>query len=74
MNNIVFIDCGQFTPPTAGHECYEVIWSNGRSCRRCPNKDCYRNGWLKKAVTEDNKKLIKETMEIRYGKAEGRDG
>jgi hypothetical protein len=68
MNNIVFIDCGNFSEPTPGNECYEVMWSNGTSCRRCPNKSCYRNGWLKAAVTKDNKKLVAETMEIRYGK------
>ena len=67
MNNLVFIDCAQFVPPTVGRECSEVIWSNGTSCRRCPNKSCYRNGWMKKAVDVDNKRL-------REKKAEGGEG
>lgn len=53
-----FIDCGWFTEPTATRECREVIWSNGTACRRCPNKKCYRNGWLKKQVDADNRKIV----------------
>ena len=57
MSNPVFFEVGQFTGPTADHECSEVMWSNGTACRRCPVKSCYRNGWLKKQVDADNYKL-----------------
>jgi hypothetical protein len=65
MNNTVFIDCAQFEPPTLYTECPEVIWSNGTSCRRCPIKSCYRNGWLKAAVGADNKRLVKELAQLK---------
>jgi len=65
MNNTIFIDCGNFTEPTDIRECWEVIWSNCTSCRKCPNKACYRNGWLKPRVTEDNAKIVKKVAEIR---------
>jgi hypothetical protein len=56
----IFICGANFRVPTFGadaRECPEVMWSNGKSCRKCPKKDCYRNGWLVKQVTADNKKL-----------------
>ena len=55
--NVICVLSANFTPPTKDRECSEVIWSNGTSCRRCPNKKCYRNGWLKAAVFADNKRL-----------------
>ena len=58
MNNIIFIDCGNFSIPTDTTECYEVIWSVGTSCRKCPKKDCYRNSWLKPRVMKDNMRIV----------------
>ena len=63
MNNYTFFDCANFTEPTDTHECSEVMWSNGKSCYRCPKKDCYRNGWKVKKVTEDNQRIA---FNIRY--------
>jgi hypothetical protein len=60
MSDIICVLSGRFTEPTAGNECYEVIWSNGHSCHKCPNIKCYRNGWGKKLVDADNKKLQKD--------------
>jgi len=57
MNTAIFI-CAGFEIPTDTHECREVIWSSGTSCRKCPLKTCYRNGWLKPAVTKDNKRIV----------------
>ena len=62
MNDRIYVCFGKFTEPTADHECPEVVWSEGKACRKCPNKNCYRNGWTKKQVTEDNKKLCAERM------------
>jgi hypothetical protein len=63
MNNIICITGGSFTIPTDTTECREVIWSEGKSCRKCPLKECYRNGWLKSQVTADNKKIVAARME-----------
>jgi len=57
MSDNTFV-CYGFSVPTETAECYEVIWSNGRSCRKCPLKTCYRNGWLKPQVDTDNTKIV----------------
>lgn len=59
----VFVCHGHFSQPTETEECYEVIWSNGKSCRKCPLKACYRNGWLKKQVDADNRKIVAKRRE-----------
>ena len=51
--------CTFAQPPTAGHECREACWSNGRSCKKCPT-DCYRRGWSKALVDADNEKLVSQ--------------
>lgn len=51
-----FLCTGPATPP-GDKECLEVIWSNGRACRKC-EVDCYRRGWLKAAVDRDNARFI----------------
>jgi hypothetical protein len=56
MNSAIF-DCGSFQIPTDLTECSEAFESMGKSCRKCPIKKCYRNGWLKKQVDEDNKRI-----------------
>ena len=38
-------------------ECYEAIWSQGWSCKKCQTK-CYRQGWSKPMVDDDNKRLV----------------
>ena len=60
--SIIHVCCGSFTPPTAEHECREVMWSEGRSCRTCPLKSCYRNGWKKAQVSADNRKLFENKV------------
>ena len=55
--NVVFIDCAIFREPTDYEECPEVMWSFGKSCRKCPKKDCYRNGWPVNKVTVDNQRI-----------------
>jgi hypothetical protein len=45
--------------PTAGHECREACWSNGRSCAKC-RVYCYRRKWSKSMVDADNKKLVSQ--------------
>ena len=50
------IDYRFAAPPTADRECLEAIWSQGRSCKRCP-VDCYRRGWSKGLVDVDNQSL-----------------
>jgi hypothetical protein len=58
-----FFDCANFIEPTDTTECPEVMWSNGKSCRKCPKKDCYRNGWKLDQVTEDNQRIA---FNVRY--------
>lgn len=53
---------GSFSVPTKTEECREVIWSNGTSCRKCHVTGCYRRGWLKPAVSADNKKIVAANM------------
>lgn len=40
-------------------ECLEAVWSQGRSCRTCYRNDCYRQGWQKSRVDDDNTALVK---------------
>jgi hypothetical protein len=54
--NVTFI-CAHFEIP-GEYECREVIWSEGKSCRKCPLHECYRNGWHKNQVDKDNKRLF----------------
>jgi hypothetical protein len=51
--------CTFAQPPTAGHECREACWSNGRSCKKC-KVECYRRKWSKSMVDADNKKLVSQ--------------
>ena len=60
---VIHFEFAHFTGP-GEHECPEVMWSNGTSCRKCPVKSCYRNGWLKKQVDADNYKLYHEPKEV----------
>jgi hypothetical protein len=39
-------------------ECWEVVWSGGKSCHACP-VTCYRQGWSVRAVLADNFKLVR---------------
>lgn len=63
--NVVYLEIGKFSIPTDTSECSEVIWSVGKSCRKCPRKDCYRNGWLKPQVDKDNKKIVENRRKER---------
>ena len=38
-------------------ECLEAVWSQGRACKKC-TFNCYRAGWDKSAVDNDNRKLV----------------
>ncbi len=49
--------CHHRTPP-GDTECYEAIWSRGSSCKDCAIT-CYRQGWDKQRVTQDNKNLVR---------------
>jgi hypothetical protein len=66
-DGVVFIDEAKFTIPTSEHECSEVMWSFGKSCRTCPLKSCYRNGWKKAQVDVDNKRLFPLPREVHHG-------
>jgi aldehyde:ferredoxin oxidoreductase len=48
--------CSFMTEPTAGAECREYIWSEGKACKKCPAK-CHRAGMTKKQAIEDNARL-----------------
>lgn len=39
-------------------ECLEAVWTQGRSCKTCNRADCYRQGWNKTRVDNDNKFLV----------------
>lgn len=43
-------------------ECWEVVWSMGRSCKGC-YRDCYRRGWDEKRVLADNAELVRRKNE-----------
>jgi len=47
------------TAPTNEYECREATWSEGKSCKKCQS-DCYRKGWNKAMVTDDNFKLCQQ--------------
>lgn len=64
MPNIMFVTGGSFKVPTDTEECPEAFESMGKMCRQCPLKSCYRNGWLKKEVTVDNKRISLNRMEL----------
>ncbi len=51
--------CTFRTVPAIGAECREMLWSEGRACRRCP-VDCYRRGWKRVQVFADNARMIEE--------------
>ena len=51
-------------------ECWEVVWSIGKSCKDC-YRDCYRKGWTKARVLTDNKERVHRK---RKAMAEGYDG
>lgn len=38
-------------------ECLEMIWSEGRACRRC-QENCYRRGWTVRQVAADNRRIV----------------
>ena len=40
-------------------ECYEAIWSKGNSCKNCYHNDCYRKGWPKSRIDDDNAALVR---------------
>jgi tRNA A22 N-methylase len=47
-------------------KCYELVWSNGKSCRKCYVKDCPYCGKLKKELDKEMKeKNKKEKQEFR---------
>lgn len=50
--------CDFRSEPDLNAECLEVIWSEGRACKKC-NKTCYRSGWSKSLVDADNRTLVK---------------
>jgi len=41
-------------------ECWEAIWTVGKSCRKCWVEECYRRGWFKSQVDEDNRRLVED--------------
>lgn len=43
-------------------ECYEACWSQGRFCKKCYRNDCYRQGWDKYFVDDDNRQLVAKTI------------
>ena len=43
-------------------ECWEVVWSGGRSCKRC-YRECYRKGWDKARVMADNAERVRRRNE-----------
>jgi hypothetical protein len=49
--------------PTANHDCYEACWSQGRACRICNHRECYRRGWRKERVDADNQRLVAAKLE-----------
>lgn len=49
--------CDHRSPP-GETECWEMLWSKARSCRRC-YVDCYRRGWSASLVLADNKERVK---------------
>lgn len=53
--------CDFREPPTEGAECYEAIWSQGRSCNGCYRADCYRQGMTKPMVDLDNVHRVQAT-------------
>ena len=64
MNKPVAYICGgHFEQPTASTECYEAVWSTGRSCRKCPLESCYRNGWKAADVRVDNSHIVERNGE-----------
>jgi hypothetical protein len=46
-----------FRVPPRDKECLEMIWSSGKTCRKCP-VTCYRQGMTKTQVRVDNAKLV----------------
>ena len=64
MSEIIHISWARFEDPTETSECPEAMESLGRTCRNCPKKGCYRNGWLKPAVDADNKKIVAKRREV----------
>ena len=43
-------------------ECWEVVWSVGRACRKC-YRECYRKGWEKARVMADNAERVRRRNE-----------
>ena len=50
--------CGPSLSIPGATECREAVWSQGRSCRKCPLVACYRRGWDAARVTTDNRRLV----------------
>lgn len=50
--------CGPFLSVPGKTECREAVWSQGRSCYKCPLEACYRRGWDAARVTVDNRRLV----------------
>ncbi len=46
--------------PNDEFECYAAIYSQGKECKECHRSDCYRQGWEKYAVDQDNARLVEE--------------
>ena len=66
------IMCNGCQEPGADGECWEAIWSLGKACKKCDH-ECYRAGWDKKRVDEDNQRLVERCDEGRWqGAGKGR--
>ena len=58
---IDLISLCDFRRPPAERECLEMIWSEGRACKRCP-VECYRQGWSQHQVSLDNAARVKRKL------------
>jgi hypothetical protein len=56
VSSVIHICDGTSVPGET--ECREAIWSQGRACKGCYREDCYRQGWRKAAVDQDNVRLV----------------
>lgn len=56
------ICCDHVSPPTDEYECMEAVQSQGKACKKCDVKNCYRRGWEKWRVDADNAKRCRGTL------------
>ncbi len=65
MSEFIHVCFANFRQPNDNTECPEVVWRNGKACRKCPVKEWYRNGWLKPQVDKDNKQIVENCRKER---------